>query len=62
MDAGVQLKADEDDDGIEVYPKHDDDERADGAVELVILPEVIDEIGKAQRDDYGQHGSERGAG
>lgn len=46
--AGIELKSDEENEGVEVHPYHHDDNGTDGAVELIVGVEIVDIIDKAR--------------
>src|SRR3546814_1699563 len=54
------FESEQQDDGVEVQPEHDDDQGADGAVDFVIGAEITDEEGEQHRSDNGQESGEKG--
>src|SRR3546814_766441 len=56
------FESEQQDDGVEVQPEHDDDQGADGAVDFVIGAEITDEEGEQHRSDNGQESGEKGTG
>src|SRR5436190_24294094 len=56
VDAGIQFESQQQDVGIEINPKHDDDECSDGTVDGIIPAEIIDKKSKADGGGYREQG------
>ena len=54
VDACVEFEADDEDEGVVINPEHDDDERSDGAVEFVVVSEIVDERSETDRGENAQ--------